>query len=443
MKPAQTTTARLTLLLLLSMSLTVSAQNMIGFNGNYAGAVTAYLNPACIANSKVMLDINLLTFGAHLQNNYYGIPKKDYKPFSILQSGFDPSTISANTKNAGIPFLYTKVQLHMPSLMYAKGKRAYGFHLSGRIEASAKNLPADLMYYYNSSLSSSGAAGNTPGETHVTPRFHAALAMWEELGFTYAQSIIDNGSRKLTVGGTANLLFGNLAFYANGKNVEYTYDDAGNISFTNADAAYGGSSISKGVSGFGLGINLGAEYCIGDATINANEKSGYFHYKYRVGAALLDIGGMRFSGGQNATVNTLDADLSSGSNPVQKSKAMSMYLPTALSLHFDYNLNDRFYVGATFLHNLRFTSAQIRRPTVLSVTPRYEKKWFEVSMPLSLYEWKTPRIGLETRLWFFVIGSEKLSWLLGINDFSGLDIYFSFRFFLPKKLNDAGKPLFK
>ena len=444
MKPAHfiSATARVFYIVLVLCFDTTSAQNLIGFNSNYDGAVNAYLNPAALVNSKVKLDINLLTFGAHLQNNYYGIPKKDYKPFEILQSGFDPSTIQANTKNAKVPFLYTKVQLHLPSVMYSDGKRAYAFHLSGRAEASAKNLPADLMYFYNTSMPVTGAPANTEGETHVVKKFLAALAMWEELGFTYAQSVIDDGSRKLTAGITANLLFGNAAFYAKGKNVEYTYDDAGNISFQNADAAYGGSSISKGVSGFGLSVNLGANYYWGDALRNRAEKSGYFHYKYCVGAALLDLGGMRFSSGNSAAVNTLDGDLSSGDDLVQKSNHLSFYLPTALSLQFDYNLNDQFYVGATFIQNLRFTGAQIRRPTVLSVTPRYERKWFEASLPVSLYEWRQARIGLETRLAFFVIGTERLGALMGLTNFTGMDLYFSFRFFIGKKIDYSGRPMY-
>jgi hypothetical protein len=421
---------------------TASAQNMIGFNSNYDGAVITYLNPASIVNSKVKLDLNLLTFGAHLQNSYYAIPKKDYKPLEILQSGFDPATIQANTKDAKMPFLYTKVQLHLPTVMYSDGKRAYAFHLSGRIEASAKNLPADLMYFYNTSLPASGAPANTEGEVHKTGKFHAAAAMWEELGFTYAQSFINDGSRLLTAGITANLLFGNFAFYAKGKNVEDTYDDAGNISFQNADAAFGGSAASKGVGGFGLGVNLGANYYMGDAVRNRAEKSGYFHYKYAMGAALLDVGGMRFSGGGSSAVNTIDADLSSGADPITKSDHVSMYLPTALSLQFDYNLNDQFYVGATFFHNLRFAGAQIRRPTVLSVTPRYERKWFEASLPLSLYEWRQARIGLEMRLVYFVIGTEKLGALMGLGNFTGMDLYFSFRFFIGKKIDYSGKPLY-
>jgi len=46
-------------------------------------------------------------------------------------------------------------------------------------------------------------------------------------------------------------------------------------------------------------------------------------------------------------------------------------------------------------------------------------------MPFAFYEWYKPRLGLSLRLFNFTIGTDYLNTLLGLNDFSGLDIYFA------------------
>ena len=67
---------------------------------------------------------------------------------------------------------------------------------------------------------------------------------------------------------------------------------------------------------------------------------------------------------------------------------------------------------------------------MLAITPRYETEWLEVSMPVSLYNYKYPRIGLSVRFLYFTVGTERLGTYLGLADINGMDIYASIKFHL-------------
>jgi hypothetical protein len=433
------------------------AQNLIGFTSNYAGAISTYLNPSSICNSKVKLDVNLFTFGGHLQNNLYYIPKSTYKPLNPFENGFaDINAYQGYNTNNKHNYLYTKEQLHLPSVMYSNGKRAFGFHLSLRLEADAKNVPNDIIRtLYEGMLCGQTISQDLNTDIHAD-KFHFAAGLWEELGATYSQTLINNGHDYLAAGVTANLLLGNAAYYYNNKEMDYYFQDTSSVSFNNVNADFGGVIPTGFINGYGLSVDLGVTYCMGDYLKNRNNTSGYFHYKYKFGAAILDFGGIRYGKGLTYKINSYDDAPEASSNTLdnlqnlddqisglQTKNHLNFYLPTALSLQFDYNINDRFFVGANYIQNLRFTGCQVRRPTVLAVTPRYESKWFDVSMPLSLYDWKLPRIGFEMRIFYLVFGTEKLGWLFKINDCTGVDAYVSLRFFLGKKNIFSSDPLFK
>jgi hypothetical protein len=76
----------------------------------------------------------------------------------------------------------------------------------------------------------------------------------------------------------------------------------------------------------------------------------------------------------------------------------------------------------------------VHRPAELSITPRYETRWLEVSLPVSLYDWYLPRVGLAIRVYGFTIGCDKLGGFFNFNDFTGMDVYFSIKYFLDKGL---------
>jgi hypothetical protein len=103
-------------------------------------------------------------------------------------------------------------------------------------------------------------------------------------------------------------------------------------------------------------------------------------------------------------------------------------LPTAVSVQADYNIYKNFYAAGYWIHPIRFNMHALRRPAQVAVVPRYESQYFEVNLPISVYEYKYPRIGLSARFWFFTIGTERIGTWLGLSNLDGLDIYASIKF---------------
>ncbi len=84
------------------------------------------------------------------------------------------------------------------------------------------------------------------------------------------------------------------------------------------------------------------------------------------------------------------------------------------------------------MHPFRFNARTVWRPAQIAVIPRYEDRFFGVMIPVSLFDYKDPRIGLAVRVYSLTLGTDRLGSLLGISNFNGMDFYFSFRFNIGK-----------
>jgi hypothetical protein len=94
-----------------------------------------------------------------------------------------------------------------------------------------------------------------------------------------------------------------------------------------------------------------------------------------------------------------------------------------LSVQFDYRLTNKFYINSILVHPLVTSEASVVRPSQISLTPRFETDYFEVAMPVILYNYRYPRIGLSARFHKVVIGTDKLGAFFGVKDFTGMDFY--------------------
>ena len=115
-----------------------------------------------------------------------------------------------------------------------------------------------------------------------------------------------------------------------------------------------------------------------------------------------------------------------------KSNTIKIGLPTALSVQADFSLQNNIYIGGFWIHPIRINMSALRRPAQLAVVPRFETKYFELSVPLSLYEYRYPRVGIAARFYFLTIGTERLGTYLGMADMNGLDIYASVKISINK-----------
>ena len=105
------------------------------------------------------------------------------------------------------------------------------------------------------------------------------------------------------------------------------------------------------------------------------------------------------------------------------------YLPTALSIQYDYNFENGFFLNGTIVQNLSFfNQLGVHRQNSFAVTPRYERPRFEVAMPITLRRYYSPSLGLAFRFWNnLIIGTDRLGSILFNGDTYGTDIYFNIK----------------
>jgi hypothetical protein len=112
----------------------------------------------------------------------------------------------------------------------------------------------------------------------------------------------------------------------------------------------------------------------------------------------------------------------------QSGSKMNIYLPTGISLQFDYCIIPKVYANLSLVQAVPLSKYAIVRASQVAVTPRYETRNFEVAMPFTFYEYKTPHLGLAIRYRFIVLGTDRLGSFTGLWNTTGYDVYFGFKF---------------
>ena len=118
-----------------------------------------------------------------------------------------------------------------------------------------------------------------------------------------------------------------------------------------------------------------------------------------------------------------------------------MRLPAALSVQVDRALPKNFYISALAVRRIKFKAPGVDRANILAITPRYERRWFEVATPVVLYDDKDLRLGASIKLAFLTIGSDNVLSIFRKHNFSGSDIYVALKLnpFLNRSKSGSGK----
>ena len=113
-----------------------------------------------------------------------------------------------------------------------------------------------------------------------------------------------------------------------------------------------------------------------------------------------------------------------------------MGLPTAFRLNVDWNMSEHIWLGVNLLLNLRGDNGSVFRPAYvncLNVTPRYEKGWFMVGLPFSLWGHQTLSVGTVLRAGPLFVGSTSIISTLVGKQMRNVDAYAGLSFKIPKK----------
>ena len=450
------------------------SQNYVGITpSNYAGVMGTDVNPASFVDGRFVFDLNLASVNVGLWTNAgsfttVDMPKWWVKSFKADSSGYDnpdndwiqPDSsfvdryITKNfsptsVKTVGI---YNNVQLDVLNFMFHINRKiAIGAAVKFRSITNVDDVDPKLAFLAENSLDYEQLWNQDINETLLNVNHMS----WMEYGLIYSQVLKDDGEHFMKMGAKAKWLSGYTAAYLHTSNLSYNLSNSDSTNELVGDFSYGHSTgllngdseagkLPEVTSKFGLGLDLGFVYewrpdwkdfkydMDGETNIWRRDQD---KYKIRVGASILDIGGMKFAKGglsQDFSVNQtsgffdlntfnvgngilgidsvitdlVDNDPNWTSGGSDSDNTFFMQLPTAVSLQFDYHIYKWFYVNATGNINVqnRKNPHRVRTANQLSITPSFDHAWFGVHLPFMMNKYSGFKSGIGVRLGPLTIG---------------------------------------
>ncbi len=433
------------------------AQEMNGIaHSNFAGNMGIELNPASIATMPYRFEFNILSGDLFFQNDYIYFPAsriptgKFARLRPLVHEDFSDH-YNTTPKNA-----YLNVLLKGPSAVWRVGDQSFGLHFSLRSQISARKVPYHLAKFF---WDGSDYSPQHQIKWKSTP-FHAGALLYAEAGFTYSGIIKRKQQNVTTAGATFNLLVGMSGTYINAAGLDYTFVDQSLLLVHYSDIQYGHAIPNDNSNnyfhprGMGASFNAGIQHYfnyIGQAYKPGMSGIKLKKYDLKLGLSLIDIGAIRFNGNarqfklQNATAvwpgfdttkiagfeqaDSLFSDKLYGNYTQSRSgNAFTMVLPAAASFQADWSITPKFYINLSVIQNIQVFDQSVTRASQVALSPRFETRRVEVSLPLSMYEYQFFRAGLAIRYKWFVLGTDNLGWWPGLYEMNGLDFYFGFKY---------------
>lgn len=446
---------KLVLLALLFLSIEgIQAQSFIGFlTDNYSGVNSVIANPAHIADSRFKTDIHLAGASAFFTNDYYGVKVTD-----AIKEGYDfdlDATKSPTTNNNG----NVNVDVMGPAFMFNLDKSSsLAVFTRVRAFANAKELNGETIDRLDDDIDANDDYNINEGDIYGSGN------AWAEVGLTYARTIFQKEQHYLKGGLSLKYLKGLGSAYLTGRNIDVNYDADGTAlpgGFTTGSYASTGTvtygkftdfeddnyeyEVPKNANGFGVDLGFVYELRPDHASYNTTNSNGDVDlhkdknkYKLKIGLSITDLGSINYKDGLadnydiNATVSeedienaedidTLFDDLYTLTSEQNNIKA---FMPTALHLNADLNLSNHFYLNLnTDLSLASKSKANVSRiSNIVSLTPRFESKWFSFYVPLSVVQYNGFQVGAGLRAGPLYIGSGSLISLFS-SETNGADVF--------------------
>lgn len=472
------------LLFLFIISYAIKSQDFNGFNqSNYAGVTGIYLQPASIVDGRMKFDMNLIGLNLGFYNNYLGIKHDAFKRDGSSFPAFEDTSFQQNylipNKNGKDKSIYFSNRIAMPSFMVSINRKnaialSWNIRTMFNIDGASQQL-ADLVYseFDYPSLWVFDLHNKNLSIQEMT---------WAEYGLTYARVIKEDNEHYLKGGVTVKLLRGIQSAYMFIKDLDYNVKNTDTASIFQSSVKYGHSSnfdfggvgingnastfsfdYTQSYPGFGFDIGLVYEWRpdYKSYKYDMDGEKGLWRkdqnkYKLKVGISATDIGSIKFKKGstsgdftanvndwninnlQNITsVGELDDTLNNRFGVSNASSTYKMNLPTAFSAQIDYQIWKDFYVNLTPYMAMQFkkNDTKVHDWSSVSLTPRWDHKWFGAFIPVQYNFLNGFRYGLGLRLGPLVIGTTNLTPLLSKKDVYGADVYTMLKIPIP-----YGKP---
>lgn len=425
----------------------VAAQEQLGMRlERFSGLYGAAVNPAFSANMPHPWEINLFSAEVFAENNYayfqetsvqrllrnsdnviaeHDITPERPAPANAIIQSFYNSDIKAKGN------LHTRVSGPGFAMRIAE-QHVLGITTALRADFSASKIPSDLYYPRISELKR--------GETVNLDPFSFQTLAWGEIGLHYSHY---DPEQQFGWGVTPKLLLGVAGGFGRSERAFSFTPGGGDTALVgqpvwtyglSGDILDGGDKI--GIDGMGFATDIGA------FTVEPDEDG----YRWRAGVSLLDVGWVKFKNGaeqhqvQFENIRTIDganlkaddpraytrvlSDVVLGDpNASLQKNSMVIGLPTAISFQADWRAVPNVYVASVLVQRIPIFPNSIKRPSTLAVVPRFENRWFSVSLPVVLNDWRSLRAGVAARLGWLYLGTDNLGAFTNKGDLTGVDAY--------------------
>ncbi len=436
-----------TVILLLCM-ISVKSQSYIGFlTDNYSGVHGVISNPANIVDSRFKTDINLIGASAFAGNDYFGVNFSDIfdDDYEIEDEARrfpeDKNNLVGNVDVLGPSFMFN-INEKNSIAVFTRARAFYNVNdiNSETIEGLIDNLDDNVSFDINQ------------GDAY------ASANAWAEVGLSYGRVFLNKEQHFFKGGITLKYLQGLGTAYASGTDLSVDFDAdaiiAGNGTVeTTGEVAYGYSEnleedldeieVVSGATGFGVDLGFIYEWrpdyknhTITDSKGNPYTFKDINKYKLKFGLSLTDLGSISYSGTEerydfNNTLSQNDFEdidldeLERFYTPLAPGDAEKAVLPTALHANVDWNINKKFYLNLNSDFSLT-SKNEVNRSRIantVSLTPRFESKWFSFYMPLSMMQHSGFQWGAGLRAGPLYVGSGSVLSLLTSKESKAADVY--------------------
>lgn len=425
------------------LSGTIFAQDKFGaLHSNYSPTNSVHINPTSMLDAKTWLDIHIVGLGSYVNNNLVAI--ENSSAISLLrQRRIDPNQLIYNT-NSNRYHVYNRNDVSVLSAVLSQGDHAFGLSFQGQSFADVRRIDKSIVVPLTQLLNNDSISNLSNFDLN---NLRVNGISYGEVKVSYAYTFKKIYRDMFMIGGSIKKLFPIAGGAGKVSEANYQILQNNNLLINRfvGDVMYSEapSFTMKG----GVGLDIGFTYqkmkerCSTYYPNSSRNGCTPKYYQYKIGVSIIDIGRLKLantapniyavdvtnltiSEGQNLenTLNTVVSGTEAGAinNPTK------IGLPTALSVQVDFNVwGNMFYINSTLTQGIPpFTNNfGIKRASSLSVTPRFETKWFDIAVPFSMYEYSRAQMGLSLRLYSLTIGTDKLWSTFTRNDMYGADIY--------------------
>jgi hypothetical protein len=471
-------TTKLGILTILLINITLNqlrAQERYGITlSNFGGINTATINPSFTVNSKTFLDVNFLTAGLTIENNFVFYHKNDFKFSELLRA--NPNLPTNEVRGEGLDYSLkyqnltglAYVEALGPSFSLNIGKHAGGLFTRTVAASSFVNVPQDLGVLLFEGIRYKPLYGKEISGQKI----NVDALGWSEIGLNYSYNYLSGYYNNWSVGINIKQLLGYSGAYLSADDLKLNVVNRDTVDITNILANIGYSlPINYGSNGYsrtkplflgkGIGLDFGFTFRrnldfapMGRVTRYCES---YFQpYRYKLGVAVSGLGNIHFNKNTREhtfenrsalwenidttefrNINDFFENLSSvfygdpHSLPTEED-SMIVGLPTVLNLNADYQYFPNWYLSGMLVLPVKSSDYQLMFPKKALLGIRYETDDLEFNFSSSFFNFQKLHIGFFVRYKYFSIGTSKLESLVKATNLYGINLYFSIKFHLIK-----------